>query len=84
MLDKYSDKFVIIVETITRHSIDKDNIKMNKTSSLTKRSNKMLHKIFSAKLIISAILFLFAFTSFAIADGHKKKGSRKGHSYYRC
>ena len=37
----------------------------------------MLHKIFSAKLIISAILFLFAFTSFAIADGHKKKGSEK-------
>ena len=38
----------------------------------------MLHKIFSQKLVISAILFSLAITSITFAgDHHKKKGSEK-------
>ena len=37
----------------------------------------MLHKIISNRIMLSAILLTFIFSSFALADHHEKKGSKK-------
>jgi len=37
----------------------------------------MLHKIISKRIMLSAILISFLFSSFALADHHEKKGSKK-------
>lgn len=37
----------------------------------------MLHKIISDRIMLSAILLSFLFSSFALADHHEKKGSKK-------